>query len=102
MFNAVLQFILLFLLTTAFILIVMLLGAFRARRLQEERDHRDAERRRNEARRERRKLGERPAIPARVLQPPASLSGVPIYRKPARPLFGRQAGQHAQGEVARL
>lgn len=97
MFYAVLNFTaqlsLVYLLATAFILIHLLLSAMRARRLHEEQDAREAERLRNEARRRRRLLGERPAIPARSIRPAASLAGIQIRRNappPAAPVFGRR------------
>lgn len=97
MFYAVLEFTmqlsLLFLLSTAFILIHLLLSALRARRLHEEQDRLEAERRESEARRERRRLGDRPAIPARGLRPVASLAGVKMrrdLRPQAKPGFGRR------------
>lgn len=97
MFYAVLEFSmqlsLVFLLCTAFILIHLLLSAIRARRLHEEQDRLQAERLVNEARRERRRLGDRPAIPARSLRPVASLASVRIRRDTqpqTKPVFGRR------------
>ena len=97
MFYAVLDFAmqlsLVFLLVTAFILIDLLLSAIRARRLHEEQDRLEAERRENELRRERRQLGDRPAIPARSLRPVASLADVAIGRNSrpqGKPVFGRR------------
>lgn len=97
MFYAVLEFAmqlsLVFLLATAFILIHLLLSAIRARRLHEEQDRLEAERLANEARRERRQLGDRPAIPARSLRPVASLASVRIrhnIQPEAKPVFGRR------------
>lgn len=99
MFYAVLEFVtqlsLVFLLATAFILIQLLLSAIRARRLHEEQDRMEAERMANDARRERRKLGDRPAIPARSLRPVASLASVGIRRNDrpqGKPVFGRRVG----------
>lgn len=97
MFYTVLEFAmqlsLVFLLSTAFILIHLLLSAIRARRLHEQQDRLEAERLANEARRERRRLGDRPAIPARSLRPIASLASVRIrhnIQPQTKPVFGRR------------
>lgn len=94
MFDAIMDFAtqlsLLYLLTTALVLTLLLSDAVRARRRHEALDRAEAERRRIEARRERRKIGDRPAIPARMLRPAATLAAVPIHRRPARRGFGRR------------
>lgn len=97
MFYAILDFAMqlsmLYLMVAAFILTHLLLSAIRARRLHEEQDRLEAERRENEARRERRLLGDRPAIPARSLRPVASLTSVKIrhnIQPQAKPIFGRR------------
>ena len=94
MFYAVLEFAMqlsiLCLLVAMFILIDLLLWAVRARRFNEAKERREADRLRNEERRERRKIGERPAIPSRAGQPIASLAGVAIRRSPGKAVFGRR------------
>jgi hypothetical protein len=105
MFNAVLEFAMqlsvLYPLVGMFILIDLLLWAIRTRRFNEARERREADRLRNEERRERRKLGERPVIPSRATQPvstrraakpAASLAGVAIHRAREKPVFGRRTG----------
>jgi hypothetical protein len=95
MFNAVVEFAMqlgiLYLLVAMFILIDLLLWAVRARRFREAKERRRAERLRNEERRERRKIGERPAIPSRAIQPLANLAGIVIHSAPEKAVFGRRA-----------
>jgi hypothetical protein len=95
MFYAVLEFVMelsmLYLLITMFILIDLLLRAIRARRFNEARERMDAMRLRNQERRERRKIGDRPANPSRAMQPTASLADVVIRRGQKTPGFGRRA-----------
>ena len=94
MFYAVLGFAMqlsiLYLLVAMFILIDLLLWAVRARRFHEARERREAERLHNEERRERRKIGERPAISSRAAQPAASLAGIAIHRGQGKVVFGRR------------
>ena len=86
-----LQLSVLYLLVTMFILIDLLLWTVRARRFREARERRVAERRRGAERRERRRVGDRPSIPARVSQAPASLVELPIQRKEFIPGIRRRA-----------
>jgi hypothetical protein len=95
MFYAIVEFAMqlsmLYLLITMFILIDLLLRVIRVRRFTEARERMDALRLRNQERRERRKIGDRPAIPSRAMQPVASLAGVVIRRGQETPGFGRRA-----------
>lgn len=79
------------LLVASFIVLQVLLSGLRSRRQHEEQDRMAAERRDNEVRRERRKFGERKAVPGRAGKPIASLAGVQMRRSETKPAFGRKA-----------